>query len=149
MTVVGWWGQPGMDVPVGTELTDRGRRHVAASMLRNGQPMRIDRFEGPAGFDRGPPPAAGSPVRRIGAPITLEGRLWGVAVAAASQPGRLPAASEWRIAGLTALVATAIADAQAQTDLRRIADEQAALRRVAMLVACSAAPARGLVDGRR
>jgi signal transduction histidine kinase len=71
----------------------------------------------------------------IGAPITLEGRLWGVAVAAASQPGRLPADSEWHIAGLVALVGAAVAD------LQLIADEHAALRRVAMLVAVSATSA--------
>jgi len=136
VAVAGWWGLPGMDVPVGTELTIAGEG-AGMPMLRNGQPLRTDRFEGPAG----------SLVARlrwlglrtaVGAPITLEGRLWGVAIAAASQPERLPAGSEWRIAGLTELVATAIADAQAQTDLRQIADEQAALRRVAMLVAHSA-----------
>ena len=136
VAVAGWWGEPGMDVPVGTELMIAGEG-TGMPMLRNGQPVRIDRFEGPAG-------SVAARLQRlglrsaVGAPITLEGRLWGVAIAAASQPGRLPAGSEWRLAGLTELVATAIADAQAQTDLRRIADEQAALRRVAMLVACSA-----------
>jgi GAF domain-containing protein len=46
-TVVGWWGLPGMDVPLGTQLTVAGE-DVAASVLQNGQPMRTDRFEGPA-----------------------------------------------------------------------------------------------------
>jgi len=136
VAVAGWWGLPGMDVPVGTELTIAGEG-AGMPMLRNGQPLRTDRFEGPAG-------SLVARLRRlglraaVGAPITLEGRLWGVAIAAAPRPERLPAGSEWRIAGLTELVATAIADAQAQTDLRQIADEQAALRRVAMLVAHSA-----------
>jgi signal transduction histidine kinase len=131
--VVGWWGPPGMDVPLGTKLTVAGE-DLAASVLQNGQPMRTDRFEGPAG-------SVGARFRQlgvhmgIGAPITLEGRLWGVAVAAASQPGRLPADSEWHIAGLVALVGAAVAD------LQQIADEHAALRRVAMLVAYSASSA--------
>jgi len=41
---------------------------------------------------------------------------------------------------LTTLVATAIANTQARTDLRGVAEEQAALRRVATLVAQGAAP---------
>jgi signal transduction histidine kinase len=47
----------------------------------------------------------------------------------------LPADSEWHIAGLVALVGAAVAD------LQLIADEHAALRRVAMLVASSATSA--------
>jgi signal transduction histidine kinase len=133
VAVVGWWGPPGMNVPLGTKLTVAGE-DVAASVVQNGQPIRTDRFEGPEG-------SVGACFRQlgvrlgIGAPITLEGRLWGVAVAATSQPGRLPADSEWYIAALVALVGAAVAD------LQQIADEHAALRRVAMLVACSATSA--------
>jgi signal transduction histidine kinase len=131
--VAGWWGLPGLDVPAGTRLILAGE-NVVASVLRTGEPVRTDRFTGPAG-------SVAALFRRlgarsgIGAPITLEGRLWGVAVAAASQPGRLPADSEWHIAGLVALVGAAVAE------LHQIADEHAALRRVAILVACSAGPA--------
>jgi signal transduction histidine kinase len=131
--VAGWWGGPGMDVPLGTRLALAGE-NVAASVLRTGEPVRTDRFGGPEG-------SVAALFRRlavqsgIGAPITLEGRLWGVAVAATAQPGRLPADSEWHIAGLVALVGAAVAE------LHQIADEHAALRRVAMLVARSAAPA--------
>jgi signal transduction histidine kinase len=53
----------------------------------------------------------------------------------------LPADTEARLAGFTELTATAIANAQAQTRLRGFAAEQAALRRVATLVARSAPPA--------
>jgi GAF domain-containing protein len=133
VAVAGWWGVSGMDVPLGTQLTVAGE-NVAASVLRNGQPARTDRFDGPAGSVAARFRELG--VRSsIGAPITLEGRVWGVAVAATSRPGRLPADSEWHIAGLVALVGAAVAD------LHQIADEHAALRRVAMLVAGSAAPA--------
>ena len=131
--VAGWWGLPGMAVPLGTQLTVAGE-DVAASVLRNGQPVIADRFEGPAGSVAARFRQLG--VRSgIGAPITLEGRLWGVAVAATAQPGRLLTDSQWHIVGLVALVSAAIAD------LHQIADEHAALRRVAMLVAGSAAPA--------
>src|SRR5262249_37793254 len=47
----------------------------------------------------------------------------------------MPPDTEDRLAAFTELVATALADAEARQELRRVADEQAALRRVATLVA--------------
>ena len=52
----------------------------------------------------------------------------------------LPADTEVRLAGFTELAATAIANAQARVELRGFAEEQAALRRVATLVARAAPP---------
>ena len=52
----------------------------------------------------------------------------------------LPADTEARLAGFTELAATAIANAQARAELRGFAEEQAALRRVAVLVARAAPP---------
>jgi signal transduction histidine kinase len=52
----------------------------------------------------------------------------------------LPADAEARLAGFAELVATAVANAQARVELQGSADEQAALRRVATLVARSAPP---------
>ena len=52
----------------------------------------------------------------------------------------MPADTETRLARFTELVATAIADAQARVELRGFAEEQAALRRVATLVARAAPP---------
>jgi signal transduction histidine kinase len=52
----------------------------------------------------------------------------------------LPADTEARLAGFTELVATAIANVQARLELRGFAEEQAALRRVATLVARAAPP---------
>ena len=54
----------------------------------------------------------------------------------------LPADTETRLTGFTELVATAIANAQAGLELRGYAEEQAALRRVATLVARAAPPAQ-------
>ena len=52
-----------------------------------------------------------------------------------------PPGTEDRLASFTELVATAIANAQAREELRLVAEEQAALRRVATLVAEGASPA--------
>jgi signal transduction histidine kinase len=53
----------------------------------------------------------------------------------------LPADTEGRLASFTELVATTIANTEARMELGRLVDEQAALRRVATLVAEGAAPA--------
>ena len=57
-------------------------------------------------------------------------------ISTSEQP--LPSGAEARLAGFTELTATAIANAQARVDLRGFAEEQAALRRVATLVARAA-----------
>ena len=56
-----------------------------------------------------------------------------------SEPA-LPGEIDSRIGEFTELVATAIANAEARDELSRLAEEQAALRRVATLVAAGAAP---------
>ena len=71
----------------------------------------------------------------IGAPITVEGNLWGVIIAISTDPEPIPERSEARLGQFTELVATAVANAEARDALARLADEQAALRRVATLVA--------------
>jgi GAF domain-containing protein len=52
----------------------------------------------------------------------------------------LPADTEARLAGFTELLATAIANAESRAGLARAAEEQAALRRVATLVARGVTP---------
>ena len=76
----------------------------------------------------------------VGAPIAVEGRLWGVVTVSSAREEPLPVDTEQRLAAFTELVATAIANAQARQDLRDHAEEQAALRRVATLVARAAPP---------
>jgi GAF domain-containing protein len=76
----------------------------------------------------------------IGAPIILDGRTWGAIIAISTEPEPIPERSEARLVQFTDLVATAIANTQARDDLRRLAEEQASLRRLATLVAQGAAP---------
>jgi signal transduction histidine kinase len=56
-------------------------------------------------------------------------------IASSRGDGRLPADAEARIAAFTELLATAIANAESRAGLARLVEEQAALRRVATLVA--------------
>jgi PAS domain S-box-containing protein len=101
---------------------------------RTGTTARIDDYAQVAG-------TIGDAARRegvhtgVGAPINVDGRLWGVVSAGASERAPLPDDAEERLSAFTELVATAIANTQAHEDLQRLADEQAALRRVATLVA--------------
>ena len=72
-------------------------------------------------------------VSSVASPITVEGRLWGTATAAAREP--LPPDAEEKLEKFTELVATAVANAESQAALAQLAEEQAALQRVATLVA--------------
>ncbi|MCW2676622.1 MAG: histidine kinase, partial [Modestobacter sp.] len=138
---VGAWSGTGdvVPFPVGTRVR-LGGRNVVSLVVQTGRPARIDDYADASG----PVAAAarGWALRSaVGAPISVEGRLWGVISVASGQEQPLPADTETRLAGFTELVATAIANAQARVELRGFAEEQAALRRVAALVARAAPPA--------
>jgi GAF domain-containing protein len=111
-----------------------------ANILATGQPVRIDQsaMSGPIAEA-----SRVSDVRSVvGVPIVVEGSVWGmVAVGRQHSDDPLPADTEVRLTDFTELIATAIANAQARDDVVRLADEQAALRRVATLVAQGAEPA--------
>src|SRR5438270_4217074 len=83
---------------------------------------------------------AGGLVSVVGVPIVVEGSVWGF-MTAGGRPGKpTPDGTEERLARFTELVATAIADSQARQQLAQLASEQAALRRVATMVAQESPP---------
>jgi signal transduction histidine kinase len=132
LTVVGSYGRVSDQVPVGFRLK-LVPGMVQAEALRTGRPARIngERLgQGPYGAWVG-----GLGMRAgVATPIVVGGRHWGVTVAATSQED-FPAGTESRMADFMELAATAIANANAEQELRELADTQAALRRLAMLVA--------------
>jgi signal transduction histidine kinase len=71
----------------------------------------------------------------VGTPIMVDGSLWGVLGVGTSTGRPLPSDAEARLASFAELMATAIANAESHAALTRLAEEQAALRRVATLVA--------------
>jgi signal transduction histidine kinase len=135
-TVVGAGNLRGWSAPVGTRVPLEGD-NIIGRVFRTQQSARIDDYgdaSGPAAeYSRsmGVRAAAGSPV-------LVGGRLWGVMAVSSSRP--LPADTEMRIAAFTELVATAIANTAARTELEQVAAEQAALGRVATLVAEAVPP---------
>jgi signal transduction histidine kinase len=76
----------------------------------------------------------------VGTPIVFAGRVWGALMVHSTRPQPLPADTESRVAAVAELVATAISNAEARAEVARLADEQAALRRVATLVARQPSP---------
>ena len=113
-TMVASWSSTGAAVSIGGRAR-LGGRNLATLIFHTGQPARIDDYADASG------PAAGIAQQMgfgasVGVPISVEGRLWGVmAVASARVP--LPAGTEARLARFTELVATAIANAQAQAEV--------------------------------
>jgi signal transduction histidine kinase len=71
----------------------------------------------------------------VGIPIVVAGRLWGAMVVSSAELEPLAEDTEARLADFTELVATAIANAESRAEIGQLLDQQAALRRVATLVA--------------
>jgi signal transduction histidine kinase len=110
------------------------------NILQTGRPTRIENYDGV--------PHPGAPLvdergwrSSVAAPVTVDGHLWGMAIVLTTSAEPLPADTEERLVEFTALVETAIGNSEVREELTRLAEEQAALRRVATLVAHAASPA--------
>jgi signal transduction histidine kinase len=114
-TVVAIYGERDMGVPVGGRLTLEGVS-VAGEVLRTGRAARLDRLEGVPG-----PIAAQlrelGVSSAVGAPVVVEGRLWGALVGAWTREALVPAETEARMGQFTELLATAIANAESRAEL--------------------------------
>jgi signal transduction histidine kinase len=132
ITVVAGWGDLGRYIPVGTRLDLEGES-LAAMVLRATGPARIDYHE-----------TAGPIAERmlalgvrssVGAPIVVEGRVWGVIIVTSKHADAFPTDSEERLAAFTELVATAISNAESRAQLtasraRIVAASDEARRRI-------------------
>jgi signal transduction histidine kinase len=138
VTAIAAWSRSGeAHLAVGTRFALEGAS-IAAQVYETGRPARVESFEGASGPIALEARTLG--IRSsVGCPIVVGGRTWG-AIAASTTGDPFPRDTESRIADFTDLAATAIANAEAREALRRVADEQAALRRVATLVAQAADP---------
>src|SRR4051794_639613 len=124
MTVIATWSdrpyvfQPGTRWPLDGET-------MVGQVQRTGRPARVEDY-----IDVSGPLAARAREAGLnataGAPILVDGAVWG-AIGAASPDAPLPERVEDRLAEFTELLATAIANSQAQEQLAQLADEQAAL----------------------
>ena len=146
-TVIGAWCERDHPFQTGTHWP-LDAPTISTLVRQTGRPARVEDSAAIAG-------TIGEAARAMGlrsgagAPIVVGGETWGVMAAGATDPALLPAGTEDRIAEFTELVASAISNTQAREGLRVLAEEQAALRRVATIAAAGAAPAtvfRAVVD---
>jgi signal transduction histidine kinase len=131
--VIGAWGELRHQFEPGTRWPLDGGA-VCALLRKVGHPRRVDDFADVPGTIADAQREAG--IRSCaGAPIVVDGEVWGAISVLSTDPARLPDQIEYRLAGITELVATAISNSASREELAQLADEQAALRRVATLVA--------------
>ncbi len=140
-TFVARWNPPGVAIalPVGMELPLEGDTALPR-MLRSGEAQRIDDYADFSGTRADAIRAAGI-ASAVTAPITVAGALWGAVGAVSDLPNGFPPRTEERMASFAELVALALANTDAREQLQRLVDEQAALQRVATLVASEPEPA--------
>jgi signal transduction histidine kinase len=123
--------------PVGTRFTvpadDAG---TLDRMMRTLRPARLDHYADVA--DRSFSSREFGVGSSVSVPIVVDGRLWG-ALGTLNEGRRLPPETEGRLAKFAELVSSALANVAARADLVRFGTRQAALRRVAELVARGAA----------
>lgn len=127
----------GGPAPVGSRFAiaddDKG---LLAEIARSRKPARRDDY-----VARGGPAVArdrfgvGS---AVAVPVIVDDRIWGVLCSMTTDRRQLPMDTEIRLAQFAELVAAALANAEARSDLQRMADAQAALREVAELIARTA-----------
>ena len=124
--------------PVGSRVSEDADS-ASSRVLRTGEPVRIDDYGTKSG-------TIAEAVRSMGirsvvaTPISVEGRLWGAISAGTTRDEPLPPETEARLGQFTELMATAVANTESRAEVERLAAEQAALRRVATLIAVGSAP---------
>jgi signal transduction histidine kinase len=133
MTVAASFSQRGDGVGVGRQWR-LGGRNLGTLVFETGRPARIDSYADASGSISVSAREYGIG-SGIGTPVMVEGHPWGVMGVYAPVGQPLPAHTEARLASFTELLATAIANAESRGRLAQLAEEQAALRRVATLVA--------------
>jgi PAS domain S-box-containing protein len=138
VTAVATWGQ--QEHPEVSGLWSLDGDVLATAILRTARPARQDDWalaSGPiAAYVREKLGVRSS----VGCPIVVEGGVWGALFVHSTTLEHLPPETEGRLGGFTELLSTAIANAQSRAEVGRLADEQAALRRVATLVAEGVVP---------
>jgi signal transduction histidine kinase len=133
VTISGW-SVRGVHMPTGAELPLAGES-INEFVRRTRRPGRVDSYEGLAG-----PIAARlrelGVESEVGAPVVVDGDVWGALIAGTDQPVPLAAGREDQVASFAELIATAVANATAHDELlasraRIVTAAQDARRRLA------------------
>jgi signal transduction histidine kinase len=135
ITVLGDWGEEGLARHAG-RVFSYGGDTITARIVESCAPARVDSPDDiTTAFGKERWAELGL-YAAIGAPIIVAGRLWGVVTASRTTPGDpFPDRAEQRLADFASLVAQAVVNLESRRELAALVQEQAALRRVATLVA--------------
>ncbi len=140
--IVGKWSEPGVQIPGNGTVIVIARGSAIDRVARTGAPARL------ATDDPGVPPELHERLVALGvtslvaAPVVVSGEIWGALVVSVTRDLQLAPNTEERLGQFAGLVAVAIANAQAREELATLAEEQAALSRVAVAVATEEQPER-------
>jgi PAS domain S-box-containing protein len=130
LTMAGW-SLHETHVPPGTRLPLDGET-INVIVQRTKAPARVESYEGVPGELAAVLRGLGIK-SEIGAPVVIDGNVWGALIAGWDESGTVPDNSESRIAGFAELIATAVANAEARSDLiaarRRVIEAGDAARR--------------------
>ena len=137
--ISGYGPRPDWPSPIGSRWSLTDGDSANARVYRTGRPARMENGIPVSGKISGRLADIGA-FSSIAAPIFVDDKLWGSATIVSTRPRRLPANTESRLLEFSELVSTTISSAQRREQIERMAEEQAALRRVAMLVASGADP---------
>jgi len=91
-----------------------GGRNIATLVHETGRPARVEDSDWLLNDSKGQPLPVTS---GVGAPVVVDGSLWGAMAVASSAQTPLPPDTEARLAAFTELIATAISNAQAHDEL--------------------------------
>jgi signal transduction histidine kinase len=113
---VAGWSRSGAHIPPFGDRKGFGGKSLSTFIWQTGRPARVDSYA-----DASDPVGAAAHEEglrsSVGTPVIVEGRLWGIVVAASTSDRRLPRCTEARLAAFTVLVATAIANAESRAEL--------------------------------
>ena len=133
--VLGDWSDDGTPTLSGRVFSIGGDT-ISVRVIESGAPARVESIDDlKTDFGRARWKEVGIHAS-IGAPIVVNGRVWGVITASRTTPkDTFPPGAEQRLGDFAALVAQAVANSDARREVAALAEEQASLRRVATLVA--------------
>jgi signal transduction histidine kinase len=116
VTAIAAWSRDGQGrLAVGTRFELEGAS-IATQVYKTSQPARVDSFAGASGPIAHEAETLG--IRSsVGCPIVVGGRVWGVIAASTTHDAPFPPNTESRISEFTELVATAVANAEANAAL--------------------------------
>ena len=107
--------------PLGTRTPIEGET-IAAMVQRTGRPARMDSYKNIAGPLAARVRAVGIHAA-VGAPVIVDGRVWGLVAVGSIDDGPMPADTEVRISGFAELIGTALVAGYRDEQKRQVLDD--------------------------